>query len=605
MSVRKFAWLLLFVWALVCSACSVDVVVETSSVDQDSSVDVVTRTSVPEVSTAEAAITVVSSMVTTTVATLALSPAWIEAKELLQRPDMTELSDDEFIDEFMAEHVAFSRSLYQYVRENTNSISSSPMGALCWVVQELSRTHELYLNRISVDEFAEVIIGDLGIVDENYNDQRPIEYLLDYLAGDISVEDDGNSGPVGIVDEDNGVTPNVSDSDNSLEDDEWIKEDLLTIYRDSRMIDLLRIMVGPGDGTEWASAVRSVVSPEVRAAVRVGEGLSPDVQLYADTLFIAVQDYIDTGQTEPSGFYEDLPRFHNFVEAAKYSPDCKRLSIAIDEMQTESGASPSASVTISDFATTTTLASSVDDRPFSQAWIESGLLYDAYDLSEDARVQEEYWLNNPNTLSSPMGAFCWAYHEILRAVWRLVKFDDLASHFQWLMDVLDITVAQVGEEGPDRNTAVLDILALGSVEGGDTQTDTTEPGQDMTDEELARLLFYSDEYIESYRIENRIGGDGTEWYDALRAVADPQIIEATRSGDSLPAVVQPYADRFFETVNKLSVDTRPVTDDNYAADFIGAFDEEIPLPSDLVAFLEEAKYSQDCKRVYLTALDYQ
>ena len=600
MSVRKFAWLLLFVWAVVCSACSVDVVVETSPADQDSSVDVVTRTSVPEVFTAEAAITVVSSVVTTTVATLALSPAWIEAKELLQRPDMTELSDDEL----MAEHVAFSRSLYQYVRENTNSISSSPMGALCWVVQELSRTHELYLNRISVDESAEVIIGDLGIVDENYNDQRPIEFLLDYLAGDIAIEDDGNSGPVGVVDEDNGVTPDVSDSDNSLKDDEWT-EGILTFYRDPAMIDLLRIMVGPGDGTEWASAVRSVVSPEVRAAVRVGERLSPDVQLYADALFRAVQDYIDTAQTEPSGFYKDLPKFHNFVEAAKYSPDCKRLSIAIDEMMTESDASTSMPVTISDFATTTTLASSVDTRPLSQAWMESGLLYDAYDLSEDARVQEEYWLKNPNTLSSPMGAFCWAYHEILRAVWRLVKFDDLAFHIQWLMEELDITVAQVGEEGPDRNTAVLDILALGSVVGGDTQTDTTEPGQDMTDEELARLLFYSDEYIDSYRIENRIGGDGTEWYDALRAVADPQIIESTRSGDGLPSVVQPYADRFFETVNKLSVDTRPVTDDHYAADFIGAFEEEIPLPSDLVAFMEEAKYSQDCKRVYLTALDYQ
>ena len=192
-------------------------------------------------------------------------------------------------------------------------------------------------------------------------------------------------------------------------------------------------------------------------------------------------------------------------------------------------------------------------------------------------------------------------------------FDDLASHFQWLMDELDITVAQVGEAGPDRNTAVLDILSgvsnqdpapVGSVEGGDTQTDTTEPGQDMTDEKLARLLFYSDEDIEYYRIRNRIGGDGTEWYDALRAVADPKIIEATRSGAGLPTVVQPYADRFFETVNKLSVDTRPVTDDYYAADFIGAFDEEIPLPADLVAFLEEAKYSQDCKRLYLTALDY-
>ena len=609
MSVRKFAWLLLFVWALVCSACSVDVVVETSPVD------VVTRTSVPEVSTAEAAITVVSSVVTTTVAMLDLSPAWIEAKELLQRPDITELSDDEF----RAEHVAYSRFYNQYIRENTNSISSSPIGALCWIVQELSRTHELYLGRILADELAKVIMNLLRIVNENYNNQRPIEFLLDYLTEDITVEDSGNSGPVGVVTEDNDVAPGMLDSDNSLEDDELSIEEFLTIYRDPEMIDFLRVtQEGGGDGTEWASAVRSVVSPEVRAAVGAGEGLPPDVQSYADALFRAVQDYIDSGQTEPYDFYEYLPGFHNFVEAAKYSPDCKRLSIALDELRTESDASTSVPVTahtnftvlsgvptttISDFATTTTLASSVDDRPFSQAWIESASLGES--LLEDARVQEEYWLNNPNTLSSPMGAFCWAYHEILRAAWRLVKFDDLAFHIQWLMDELDITVAQVGEEGPDRNTAVLDILAEDSVEGGDTQTDTTELGQDITDEELARLLFYSDEYIESYRIENRIGGDGTEWYDALRAVADPKIIEATRLGDGLPAVVQPYADRFFETVNKLSVDTRSVTDDYYATDFIGAFDEEIPLPSDLVAFLEEAKYSQDCKRVYLTALDYQ
>ena len=626
MSVRKFAWLLLFVWAVVCSACSVDGVVETSPVDQDSSVNVVTRTSVPEVSTTETATTIISSIVTTAVAMLDLSPAWIEAKELLQRPDITELSDDEF----RAEHVAYSRFYNQYIRENTNSISSSPIGALCWIVQELSRTHELYLGRILADELAKVIMNLLRIVDENYNNQRPIEFLLDYLTEDITVEDSGDSGPVGVVAEDNDVAPGMLDSDNSLEDDELSIEEFLTIYRDPEMIDFLRVtQEGGGDGTEWASAVRSVVRPEVRAAIGAGEGLPPDIQSYADALFRAVQDYIDSGQTEPYDFYQYLPGFHNFVEAAKYSPDCKRLSIALDELRTENDTSTSVPVTAhtdftvlsgvptiatSDFATTTTLASSVDDRPFSQAWIESASSLGKVDgLLEDAPVQEEYWLNNPNTLSSPMGAFCWAYHEIFRAMWRLLMFDDLASHFQWLMDELDITVAQVGEAGPDRNTAVLDILSgvsnqdpapVGSVEGGDTQTDTTEPGQDMTDEKLARLLFYSDEDIEYYRIRNRIGGDGTEWYDALRAVADPKIIEATRSGAGLPTVVQPYADRFFETVNKLSVDTRPVTDDYYAADFIGAFDEEIPLPADLVAFLEEAKYSQDCKRLYLTALDY-
>lgn len=264
--------------------------------------------------------------------------------------------------------------------------------------------------------------------------------------------------------------------------------------------------------------------------------------------------------------------------------------------------------------TTTTIPNPIDARPLSQAWIESGSLRNAIGLLEDARVQEEYWLNNPNTLSNPMGAFCWAFHEIYRSVWRLLSFDILGSEIEWLMTKLDITVTQVGEEGVDRNTAVLNILAegdnqdtapVGNVEGGDAQTNTIEPGQDRTDEELARLLFYSDEYIEHYRIENRIAGDGTEWYDALRAVADPKVIEATRSGDGLPTVVQPFADRFFERVNMLSVDARSATDDYYAGDFYDAFSEEIPLPSDLVAFLEEAKYSRDCKRAHLTILDYK
>ena len=284
----------------------------------------------------------------------------------------------------------------------------------------------------------------------------------------------------------------------------------------------------------------------------------------------------------------------------------------------------------------TTTLNSIDGRPLSQGWIESVSLRKNLGLLENARVQEEYWLNNPNTLSSPMGAFCWAYHEIYRSMWRLLSFDILSSEIEWLMTKLDIKVTQVGEEGPDRNTAVLDILAegdnqdtapVGNIEGSDAQTNTIEPGQDRTivglegnrlegfqtiepsqdrtDEELARLLFYSDEYIESYRIENRIAGDGTEWYDALRAVADPKVIEATRSGDGLPTLVRPFADRFFETVNQLAIDTRPATNDYYAGDSFDAFSEEIPLPSDLVGFLEEAKYSQDCKRALLTILDYE
>ena len=324
---RKFGWLLLFIWVLASSACSVDVVAETSPVDQDGSIQVITSTSVPIVSTTETALTVGSSVVTTTVAMLGLSPAWIEAKEI----DRRLFTDAE---ETHAEFLADSRFYNKYIRENTNNISSSPMGALCWTIQELSRTHELYLNKVYDEEMAEGIIGLLGIVNENYSNQGSLDFLLDYLTGEIAVDDDGNNGPVGIVGEDNSFKSDMSNLENSIEDDEWTKEDILTIYRNPAMIDLLRVnQEGSGDGTEWASAVRSVMRPEVRAAIRVGKGLSPDVQLYADALFKAVQDYIDSDQTEPSSFYEDLSGFHDFVEAAKYSPDCKRLSIALDEIR--------------------------------------------------------------------------------------------------------------------------------------------------------------------------------------------------------------------------------------------------------------------------------
>ncbi len=327
MPICKFTWLLLFIWVLASSACSVDVVAETSPVDQGGSTQVITSTSVPIVSTTETAITVVTSVVTTTVATLDLSPAWIEAQEMLRRLYTTESSN---VEGLLAEHLADSRFYDKYIRENTNNILSSPMGALCWIYQELRRTHELYLSRIYADEHAEEILGLLGVVNENYNSQGSLDFLLDYLTGNIIIDNDDNNGPVGVVDETNSV---MSDLGNSIENDEWTDKDFLNAYRNPEMIELLRtIQEGAGDGTEWIPAVRSVMRPEVRAAIRVGKGLSPDVQLYADALFKAVQDYIDSDQTEPSSFYEDLSGFHDFVEAAKYSPDCKRLSIALDEI---------------------------------------------------------------------------------------------------------------------------------------------------------------------------------------------------------------------------------------------------------------------------------
>ena len=263
-------------------------------------------------------------------------------------------------------------------------------------------------------------------------------------------------------------------------------------------------------------------------------------------------------------------------------------------------------------SSTTTLiitTTSLNTRSLSKAWLESISISDYDGSLEHDRLQEDYWLSNPNSLSTPMGAFCWAYHEIGRAMWRLLTFATLVPHMEWVMDKLDITVAQVGEAGPSRNTALLDILAegsdqnlapVGNVEGGVESIDTLD-GTNLSDDELALIWFHSDHFIEHYRIENRIAGNGTEWYNAIRAVAEPEVISAIRAGDGLPVAVVPYADRFFMDVNRLAVDNRSARDSDYNADAYSTLKLPDPLPADIIAFYEEAKYSPDCKRAYFSS----
>ena len=559
---------------------------------------------------------------TTTIATRditrPLGPAWIDQQRWINPTIDTE--DAKWFE------------LYRdYILINPNDIST-PMGALCWAHHEVERAIARYITRDILDsDIIPIYVKALGLTTDQIGSKaQATEALLSLFAD----QGDGDAGSVSNIDSNSDTSNNAGPVDIS-KDDLNISDESFAVLKygwDSSVVPLDEI---GGDGTEWLGLFQEVAKPEIVAATQAGGGLPASVQKFADALFEAVNEYLDGTRTDLSdsrGLSNTLSNWEQFVEEAKYSQDCQRAWLAevtTNGLETQPlggdtsiSSLPRAgidttttteeneeifvvddsniSTTVAEFITTTltTTTTSLDARSLSNSWLES-ISINNYDGSlENDRLREEYWLNNPNSLSTPMGAYCWAYHEIRRAIWRLLTYTTLVPHMEWVMDKLDITVAQVGEAGPSRNTALLDILAEGSDQyPAPDQLDSIE-NTNLSDDELALIWFHSDHFIEHYRIENRIAGNGTEWYDAIRAVAKPEVITAIRAGDGLPAAVVPYADRFFKAVNRLAVDNRPARDSDYNADVYSAFQLPDPLPADVVAFYEEAKYSPDCKRAF-------
>lgn len=511
----------------------------------------------------------VTDFTTTTESAIVVGPAWIDQLIWLNPP-------------------VEAATFYDHILNNPNDLST-PMAAACWVYHEVERALARYYVRDAVDNhIVPMMIGSLGLTVEQVGTGDQAIRVLRELLGDQN--NDSNTGSIDIS-----------------KDDLVITDAIFTFFK-SRWTNFVEPFdeIG-GDGTEWMDIFREVMKPDILAATRAGSGLPEHVQYFVDALFTAVAEFLDGTRTDllnSEVFSYKLPNWDLFVTEAKYSQDCKRALLFTDSYGSHLDWLARIEINTT---TTTSTTSVVSSRPYSEAWLDFSFL-DGYDASlEYDRFREEYWLNNPNSLSTPMGAFCWAYHEINRALWRLLSYDILSTNMEWLMNKLDITVEQVGEMGPDRNTAILDILVerrdqdpliVDIAEGRKGQMGFVTPGLHLDDDEMALMLFYSNYYIEQHRTENRIGGDGTEWYDAIRAVADPAIVEATRAGNGLPSAVVPYAERFFASVNNLAVDSRSATDDSYASDFFDTFSLE-ETPSDLVDFFEEAKYSPDCKRAPL------
>lgn len=136
------------------------------------------------VSTTAWATTDITTVTTTTIVERGLSPAWVEARQLDSILD-TYAVDDEHFQQITANYL---RSEKDYWWNNPNQLST-PIGALCWAIHELSRSSLLVHLRVSRYEHYNEIATQLGLVIEN-SGQAPADALLEFLtsAPDTTVE---------------------------------------------------------------------------------------------------------------------------------------------------------------------------------------------------------------------------------------------------------------------------------------------------------------------------------------------------------------------------------------------------------------------------------
>ena len=331
MSTKIFT-LLLFTVLVSATGCSVEYVGAETSIDDEGSVPssvvstkVATTTTQSGATTtartptasivSTTAVTTTSTTTVTTVAGKALSPAWIEARQL-DSILSTYAVDIEHYQQITANYL---RSQKDYWWNNPNQLST-PVGALCWATHELSRSGLLVHLRVIMDEYYNEIANQLGLVIEN-SDQAPADVLLDFLASD---PDTTVETPVSV--NENITTASIPQAPTSTENLEISEsEQLLALYRHPGMIEWIQLTnEEAGDGTEWATALRAVSAPKIEAATKAGDGLPAEAQQFSDALFDMVDEYIESSKTDSPEDYR-LPGFASFYEVAKYSPDCQRL----------------------------------------------------------------------------------------------------------------------------------------------------------------------------------------------------------------------------------------------------------------------------------------
>ena len=246
-----------------------------------------------------------------------------------------------------------------------------------------------------------------------------------------------------------------------------------------------------------------------------------------------------------------------------------------------------ASTTVTSTTSATTSTSTTVPQ-LSPAWVGAqqrldvaGTWAHTVEGAAEARRAFEYSLSNPNQWSTPMGALCWADHELSRVTDMLLFRELLDEDFiPMLMEELGIGDDQV-PSGPSRarSRAVIGILE------SYTSTTTTSGTTPTT----MASGFIDPGFVAMLRALDYGGGTGLEWLDALDEVASPEWAVAVRAEDGLPADVLRYADGLAANARRLLASSTPRMTGYMYGPFVDGYE----------AFVEAAKYDQNCLRTMI------
>ena len=339
----------LVAFAIVASGCGSPITAETTAVSVEQSVE--TTSAETRASMVEGEIDPVQSSpentatTTTTMPTLKYSPAWVEYQEIKSYVGDNSLESRRIIND--------------YLSSNPNEVST-PMGALCWALHELSRSFVMVTMRWIIDDnWVPFLVEEYGISSEQIGSAGPeaTEALLRLVLGEpgsVGSVDDGTDSQAVLPAENGNLGPVGSTGGADFADD-------------GEFWNYLRLNHEfAGDGTAWSNAIRAVASPEMAAAFRAGEGLPPDVQVYADALATFAKervgrDFDPSADSDDLSFeYNSVPGFASFMGAAKYHQDCKRAGIAEIPGRVDSS---STSITMVPPTSSTTITQPAPEEP--------------------------------------------------------------------------------------------------------------------------------------------------------------------------------------------------------------------------------------------------
>ena len=271
-------------------------------------------------------------------------------------------------------------------------------------------------------------------------------------------------------------------------------------------------------------------------------------------------------------------------------------------------------------STTTATAAAIQLRELSPAWIEfhaqdpGGWTFDEAGLAK-ARADKSYDMNNPNDWSTPMGALCWADHELRRTGYMKTQRTDLDYRF------IPTIASEVGfspdgfEPGISATKALLEFLpdsaaatttttkaatATATTAASATVTTIGEPYDSNEPNRRPSWAYTPEENtiemidIKFLRLLDEAAGEGTEWLDAIDTVASEVWNNAIQAGEGLPAEVQVYANSLAYLARVQAISFAPITTPLGRAHIAG-----------YSAFVNAAKYDSNCKRAALVHIDPQ